>query len=331
MPPRPRTTDPRRRRRRIVIGVILGVVVLAIIAIVLVIALIISLLRPSPPGPGPGTPPQSSSQRPSAQSADCPDVQVVVVPGTWESSANDDPYAPSANPASLMLKVSRPLGEAFPGSRADVYTVPYVAQFRNPTNPADRTTDYNTSRAQGTARAKGEITEVNRRCPLTSYVLMGFSQGAVIVGDIASDIGNGRGPVAQDLVLGVGLIADGRRQPGEAKTPGPDPKGVGAEVALGGFGGIVPGIAMTGGRPGAFGDLKDRTWSICAEGDLVCDSPTILNPLDALGKLAGAINNPVHALYATTRYWNDDGASATRWMFGWARSVISDAPRPPHT
>ncbi|EUA24849.1 cutinase family protein [Mycobacterium xenopi 3993] len=35
---------------------------------------------------------------------------------------------------------------------------------------------------------------MNDKCPLTSYVLVGFSQGAVIAGDIASDIGNGRGP-----------------------------------------------------------------------------------------------------------------------------------------
>ena len=35
---------------------------------------------------------------------------------------------------------------------------------------------------------------------------------SVIAGDMASDIGNGRGPVDADLVVGVTLIADGRRQ-----------------------------------------------------------------------------------------------------------------------
>lgn len=320
-----------RSRRRTWVWVLLGVAVLAIIAIILVIVLIIGLLRPSPGGPGlPGQSPSSSAPRATAQPADCPDVQVVVIPGTWESSAGDDPYSPSANPNSLMLKISKPLQDAFPDSRADVYTVPYVAQFRNPTNPADRTTDYNTSRAQGAQRARAEIQRVAGKCPLTGFVLMGFSQGAVITGDIASDIGNGRGPIAADQVLGVGLIADGRRQPGEARSVGPNPNGVGAEVALGGFGGIVPGIAMTGARSGGFGDLKDKTWSLCAPGDLICDSPTIVNPIEGLSKIAGALNNPVHALYATTRYWVDDGASATRWMFGWARSLVSGAPRPEH-
>lgn len=320
-----------RSRRRTLFWVLLGVVALAVIAVVLVVVLVITLLRPAPGGPQePGAAPSSSAPRATAQPADCPDVQVVVVPGTWESSATDDPRAPSANPNSLMLTISRPLQDAFPDSRADVYTVPYVAQFRNPTNLADRTTDYNTSRAQGTQRTRAQIERVAGRCPLTGFVLMGFSQGAVITGDIASDIGAGRGPVAADRVLGVGLIADGRRQPGEARSAGPDPNGVGAEVALGGFGRILPGIAMTGARSGGFGALKDKTWSLCAPGDLICDSPTIVNPIEGITKIAGALNNPVHALYATTRYWSEDGASATRWMFGWARGIVADAPRPPH-
>ena len=76
------------------------------------------------------------------------------------------------------------------------------------------------------------MTDMNNRCPLTSYVLVGFSQGAVIAGDIASDIGNGRGPVDADLVLGVTLIADGRRQTGVGKDIGPNPPGQGAEITL---------------------------------------------------------------------------------------------------
>ena len=66
------------------------------------------------------------------------------------------------------------------------------------------------------------LTDMNTKCPLTSYVIVGFSQGAVIAGDIASDIGNGRGPVDEDLVLGVTLIADGRRQTGVGQDIGPN-------------------------------------------------------------------------------------------------------------
>ena len=68
--------------------------------------------------------------------------------------------------------------------------------------------------------------DMNNRCPLTSYVLAGFSQGAVIAGDLASDIGNGRGPVDEDLVLGVTLIADGRRETAVGQDIGPNPPGL---------------------------------------------------------------------------------------------------------
>ncbi len=192
----------------------------------------------------------------------------MVIPGTWESSPDDDPYSPTANPNSLMLRVSKALAGQFDRSRAEIYTVPYTAQFRNPTNLADRQADYNVSRAQGYKRAAGKIIATNKRCPLTRYVIMGFSQGAVIAGDLASNIGNGRGVLAdgdQDFVLGVGLIADGRRQPGKQNDIDPSPEGVGAEIALGGMGSIVPGITMTGPRNGGFGELEDRVQSICVQ------------------------------------------------------------------
>lgn len=323
----------RGKRRLPKFLLILGL--LAIIAIILIVILVITLLKPNaPPIPIPGGPSTSQpSERPQAQPASCPDVLTLVVPGTWESSADDDPYHPTANPQSLMLRVSSALQEEFPTSRTSVYTVPYIAQFRNPTNLSDRQADYNVSRTQGYKRAAGKIISTNEKCPLTRYVIMGFSQGAVIAGDLASNIGNGRGVLDasdRDLVLGVGLIADGRRQPGEQNDIGPNPDGVGAEIALSGIGKLVPGIAMTGPRDGGFGDLQDRVQSICAPGDLICDSPTVANPLGAAAQLAGAINNPVHAMYATTKYWELDGSSATQWMSGWSSGVIDDAPHPAH-
>ncbi|WAC57815.1 cutinase family protein [Gordonia sp. SL306] len=328
-----RKAKPRGKRRLPKLLLFLGL--LAIVAIILIVILVITLLQPGPPRlPTPGGPSTSeTTERPDAQSADCPDVLSLVIPGTWESAPDDDPYQPTANPKSLMLRVSGALADEFPSSRTSVYTVPYIAQFRNPTNLTDRQSDYNVSRTQGYKRAAGKIIETNKNCPLTRYVIMGFSQGAVIAGDLASAIGNGRGVLPasdQDLVLGVGLIADGRREPGEQNDIAPSPKGVGAEVALSGMRGIVPGITMTGARSGGFGELQDRVQSICAPGDLICDSPTVTNPIGAVSQLAGAINNPVHAMYGTPRYWSHDGSTATQWMYGWASDVIRDAPRPAH-
>ncbi|MFT3716392.1 MAG: cutinase family protein [Gordonia sp. (in: high G+C Gram-positive bacteria)] len=317
-----------RRTRRLALGVIL----LAIIAIVLVVILVIWLLQPAPPTPH-GPPPSSTPTRPTAQPADCPDVLVLSVPGTWESSATDDPYNPHANKHALLLRVTSHLQQDFPSSRAQVHTVPYKAQFQNPTNLNDHEATYNDSRKQGYARAYGKLQNTYNHCPLTRYVLMGFSQGAVIVGDLAAGIGAGDGPIPaqdQDLVIGVGLIADGRRQSGEQHDVGPSPKGKGAEVVLGPFGSIVPGITMTGARPGGFGTLEDRVYSICAKGDLICDSPQFTNPLGAIGEFANAAQNPIHAMYATPKYWDDNGATATMWMLGWSKQLVTNSPHPKH-
>ena len=207
-----------RRKGRRLGRIALFLALLALVAIVLIVILVITLLKPGPPnipgGQGPSTS-APSGERPQAQSADCPDVLTLVIPGTWESSADDDPMNPTANKASLMRRVSTALQDQYPTSRTEVYTVPYIAQFRNPTNLSDRQADYNVSRQQGYDRAAAKLRDTNKKCPLTRYVIMGFSQGAVIGGDLASNIGNGRGPIDasdQDLVLGVGLIADGRRE-----------------------------------------------------------------------------------------------------------------------
>lgn len=306
----------------------LAVVALIVIIVIALWYLLAGRLRVPEPGPGPEPPP-------TTQPASCPDVQLYSVPGTWESSSVDDPYNPSANPASLMLNISGPLRQQFPGDRLDVYTVPYVAQFSNPIAiPPDGQQSYNNSRSEGTQRLIDAMTARASECPLTTYVLAGFSQGAVIAGDVAARIGAGEGPVAADRVLGVALLADGRRTgesgPGQAVEIGPPPPGVGAEVALAGL--KVPGITMTG--PREFGPLAERTFTICAPGDLICDSPRqALNPVNwvpSVLTLVGAIGNPVHNLY--NGYVVDgNGTTATQWTVGWASGLIESAPSPPHS
>jgi hypothetical protein len=261
-------------------------------------------------------------------------VQLIAVPGTWESSPQDDPLNPTQFPNALLNKVTGPISQQFPSSRVQTYTVPYTAQFHNPLS-GDTQMSYNESRAEGTRATVQELSDMNSKCPLTSYVLTGFSQGAVIAGDIASDIGNGRGPVDDDLVLGVTLIADGRRQPGVGNDIGPNPPGQGAEVTLQ----EVPvlsglGLTMTGARPGGFGALNDQTNEICAPGDLICAAPdeafSVANLPNTLNTLAGGAGQPIHALYATTQCWSLDGESATDWTLNWAHGLIANAPHPKH-
>ena len=313
------------RRRRKVLPLLAVAVALALVVGVGILAWLIFSGRPPSPGPGPGPGPE----RPEAQSADCPDVQVVAIPGTWESSSADDPHNPTFNPASLMLNVTRAL-QQFPAERVDVYTVPYVAQFSNPIAiPPDGQQSYNASRTEGTDHATKVLADRYAQCPLTTYVLTGFSQGAVIAGDIAAQIGAGNGPVPEDLVLGVSLIADGRRADDQAIAIGPVPGGVGAEVALSGM--RVPGITMTGPRPG-FGTLTGRVYTMCAPTDLICDAPRdAMRPTNIVTSgltLVSSIGNPVHTLYNSFEV--EPGVTATQWTANWASGLIEGAPHPAH-
>jgi hypothetical protein len=340
MPPKSRTNNAnsRRRRHRILALIAAGAVAVVVALVVAIIVILVRRPEPSttaiPPTALPPTSAPVIKPRPACQDASCPDVSMIAIPGTWESSPTDDPLNPVQFPIALLLSVTRPIQEQFSPERVQVYTVPYTAQFHNPLS-ADKQMSYNDSRAEGTAATVRAMTEMNNRCPLTSFVMVGFSQGAVIAGDLASDIGNGRGPVDEDLVLGVTLIADGRRQPGVGQDIGPIVPGQGAEVTLKEVPALSAlGLTMSGERPGGFGALNNRTNQICAPGDLICSAPqsafNIANLPKTLDVLASGAGQPVHAMYATPEFWNLDGQTATVWTLNWARGLIENAPRPPH-
>ncbi|NGX05824.1 cutinase family protein [Mycobacteroides franklinii] len=334
----PKSSNSKRHR---ILGLAAALAVAVVVILVIAIVVVI-VRRPDDVTPGAQVPVTTTpavtrpgqKPRPASQSADCPDVQALIIPGTWESSPTDDPLNPTQFPRSLLLNVSRPITEKFDKARLQTWTVPYTAQFHNPF-ANDNQISYNDSRKEGTDRAVKELTEMNDRCPLTSYVIIGFSQGAVIAGDLANEIGNGQGPIDQDLVLGVTLIADGRRQDGIGQSPGPNPPGQGAEVTLGDLGVLDSfGLKMTGPRPGGFGELNDRTNQICGTGDLICAAPPDAFNISNLGKtldiLSGGGGAPVHALYATPEFWQIDGRPATDWTTNWAEGLIENAPHPKH-
>ena len=333
--------NSRRKRHRILALIAAGAMAVVVALIVAIVIIVVrrpesppSAVPPSAVPPTAVPPTVTKKPRPEFQDASCPDVQLISIPGTWESSPQLDPFNPVQFPAALLLNVTNPIREQFGADRVEIFTVPYTAQFHNPLS-ADKQMSYNDSRAEGSQAAVRAMTDMNNRCPLTSYVLVGFSQGAVIAGDMASDIGNGRGPVDEDLVLGVTLIADGRRQEAVGLDVGPNPDGQGAEITLQ----EVPtlsalGLTMTGPRPGGFGMLNNRTNEICATGDLICAAPESAFSITQLPKtlevLSGGAGQPVHALYATPDFWNLDGQSSTQWTLGWAQQVIENAPHPKH-
>ncbi|AQQ16221.1 Cutinase [Corynebacterium glaucum] len=255
----------------------------------------------------------------------CPAVEFVSVPGTWESSADDDPFNPQANPYSFMLSITQPLQEAYDIGHVRVFTVPYTAQFRNiQTAHGREEMTYDDSRAEGLAKLNGELAYVAEQCHSTKFIIAGFSQGAVIVGDAADAIGTNSGAIPPDRLLGAVMIADGRRENGVGVHPGAELSGQGAEITLQPLQRVVdmatPGATMTGPRPGKFGAVADRAFEICAPNDSVCDAPlAIKNAFDRAADLLLANGN--HAMYAT----NPDvipGTTASQWTVDWARTSI---------
>ncbi|MGC5024033.1 cutinase family protein [Tsukamurella sp. DT100] len=298
----------------------IAVIIAAIIAIIVVITLIITMIRkPEPTPPGEPTGPQA---------AGCPDVQVISFPGTWESSATDSPEAPTFNPRSLMLQVTNPLDKRYADARADIWTVNYAAQFHNPIAvPPDGQMTYQASRQQGTDRAIAKITAVKDKCPRTGFVLIGFSQGATIAGNIAARIGAGNGPITADRLLGVGLISDSRRVQGQGRAIGLDPAGEGVEVTFAGF--SFSGVDLQGKRDGGFGSVNDKVVTICGSNDPICNQPKggLLGLATGLPQVISTITQNSHAAYGTTANWSLDGKTATQWLTGWAVGVIDKAPK----
>lgn len=281
---------------------------------------------------GPGETPEAPfSPGPSATKAKepdwCPAVEVISAPGTWESAKDDDPFAPKANPHSFMLSITQPLQEQYDINDVRVWTLPYTAQFKNIQTAAGREEmSYDDSRNEGTDRLNAELRFIDETCPSTEFILAGFSQGAVIVGDIASDIGNHRGVVAPEKIRGAVMIADGRRENGVGINPGNPLGGIGAEIALQPLNrviqAVVPGATMRGPRDGGFGAVSDRAIQICAPDDSICDAPQDVG--NALGRARALVEaNGVHAMYATNPNVIP-GTTASQWAVEWIRESIAN-------
>lgn len=301
-------------------------ILIAFLLVLILLVLLICLVRISknPPQfslPGKPTPTNTNIPRPPG----CPIVQYIAIPGTWESTVDDDPHHPSFRKNAMLLNVTQVLSSKFNAQDVDIYTQPYVAQISNPVSfPPDRQASYNFSRHQGQSRVLTEMHALNERCPNVKFILAGFSQGAVIAGDIANLIGHAGESIRSEQVLGVFLLADGRRRREQVTNIGDSPAGVGIEVKFAGF--PLPGINLLGSRDGGMGDLQERTFSICAPGDMICDcslsTSDIPHSLTAIiGVLTGG--NHIHSAYNTTKYWSYNGKSAVEWIAEKSDELIS--------
>lgn len=299
--------------------------VLAVIVLIVAIAIGVGqwLGNPSGPGPNPTGPDEGSGQA-AEQPEWCPAIEVIAVPATGESSIDDDPAAPHFNPNALFIGLTGALSQEFAPEDVKVWTTPYPAQIRTPQMPQLMT--YDESQAIGRDRTSQEMAGMNQECPLTNFVMMGYSQGAAIAGDLAEQIGAGNGPVPAERISGVALVGDPRRDPNQGQNPGVPLNGVGLELGLAPVkdiaAAIIPGATMRGSRAG-FGVLNDRVQNICAPGDSFCDAPPAVPDLIArageMFAMAGA-----HASYGVSQDVIP-GITPIAWIDDWTRDFINNA------
>ncbi|MEU0544235.1 cutinase family protein [Nocardia sp. NPDC005978] len=184
-----------------------------------------------------------------ASPADCPNVNVVAVPGTWETS-RDDPGQ------GMLAGVTRGL----PGTVRTDY-VNYAATAL----PWEGEV-YGRSKLEAVTNARAMIVRMAARCATTKFALIGYSQGADAAGDLAAEIGTGLSVIPPEKVVAVGLLSDPRRSPTDVLVGPP-----------------VPGAGAGGARVGGFGWLTPKVRTFCAEGDLYCSVPND----DLAGRFAG--------------------------------------------
>ncbi|MCZ4581530.1 cutinase family protein [Gordonia amicalis] len=178
-------------------------------------------------------------------------MTIVMMAGTGETHAAANPNRPVGMLKGVTDRVKTSVGDS-----VSVIFPAYSASAFN------KGLNYVQSKQTGIDSLKHTLTSQVSQCPNTQFVIGGYSQGADVAGDVASDIGNNRGPVPADKVLAVALLADpGRGTPGEALV-GPNAN---------------RGVGMGGNRPGGMGSLAGRVATICdtgtktTPGDMYCN------------------------------------------------------------
>lgn len=173
----------------------------------------------------------------------CANSQIIAVPGTWETNPTNNPRTP----VGLLKEVTDHLDNR----SASINYIPYTARMVDTSKMID---SWNAG-FQETNRAIAQLAD---KCPRSTFALLGFSQGAGIMGDVATNIGQGTGPIPANKVERVALISDPLRSPGSKMATGQD-----------GYtsGGGILGVRSTP----DFGALADRVLNQCGKGDYICN------------------------------------------------------------
>lgn len=202
------------------------------------------------------------AETPGAQA--CTPYTAIFAPGTWETTLDADPEVP--------VGMLRPIGDGLErefGRDITVLYVPYAASAF----------DLGLSYAESLSTLESRLRQMLRGlCSSTQVVLAGYSQGADGIGDLATEIGNGDGPIDADRVVGVGLLADPHRDPNTTLS----------------LGNPQPGFGIAGSRSRDFGALSERVRTLCADGDLYCSLDAATSPfLAVLGRVLSGDPEPI--------------------------------------
>ncbi|WP_040810933.1 cutinase family protein [Nocardia concava] len=224
--------------------------------------------------------------------ADCTPFTAILAPGTWETRPDADPSVP--------VGMLRPIGDGLQrqfGADITVLYAPYAASAF----------DQGLSYVQSLSTLEAELGKMTRGlCASTRVILAGYSQGADGMGDVATEIGNGEGPIPADRVVAVGLLADPHRDPNTTLSLG-DPQ---------------PGHGIAGTRGHDFGALTDRVRTLCAAGDLYCSLNATASPfLAALGRVLSGDGGAISALIPPGTDPNTLLAQAVKVGAGWTATA----------
>jgi hypothetical protein len=233
-------TTPRRRQRRTLsaLTVVVSAVVLAA-----------------------GTVPAHAAPAATAATS-CAKYVAIMAPGTWETNAAANP----TTPVGMLATVGNALKQKY-GNDIEVYYPAYAA------SAFDKGRTYADSKETGKSAINNILTSA---CATSKFLLSGYSQGADAAGDVAAEIGNGRGVVPAARILGVGLVADPHQGTAGGTVVGPK----------------VDGQGIGGVRPEGFGSLAPVVKQLCNPTDLYCSTNAGKDGLLAgLGKVLA--NKPV--------------------------------------
>ena len=123
--------------------------------------------------------------------------------------------------------------------------------------------------AEGTGKLEQAVRDYHAGCPGARLVLAGYSEGAVVAGDVLQKL-SGDAAIPHQQLSGV-LYGNPRRQFGDGGLGGVA-GGIETNVPT-----ILPGVTMQGGQE--YGDIAVR--NVCNENDGICNSTNMITNLAA--------------------------------------------------